>query len=83
MVMSCQYQIESLCENIRDANERIEELAQEGYPQVTLLKQIKRVGMLIALTWPSHGRRSHSLTFDESTEVFRRLGGLLERETKR
>ena len=40
---------EVLSEQIREYNERIEKLAQESYPQVTLLKQIKGVGTLIAL----------------------------------
>ena len=35
----------------RECNERIEKLAQESYPQVALLKQIKGVGTLIALTY--------------------------------
>ncbi len=43
--------IESLSGRIRECNERIEHLAQESYPQVTLLKQIKGVGTLIALTF--------------------------------
>jgi transposase len=43
--------IESLSERIHDCNERIEKLAQESYPQVALLKQIKGVGTLIALTF--------------------------------
>jgi transposase len=43
--------IESLSERIRECNERIEELAQESYPQVALLKQIKGVGTLIGLTF--------------------------------
>ena len=43
--------IESLSEHIREYNERIEKLAQESYPQVALLKQIKGVGTLIALTF--------------------------------
>jgi transposase len=43
--------IESLSERIREYNERIESLAQESYPQVALLKQIKGVGTLIALTF--------------------------------
>jgi transposase len=43
--------IESLSERIRECNERIEKLAQESYPQVALLKQIKGVGTLIALTF--------------------------------
>jgi len=43
--------IESLSERIREYNERIEALAQQSYPQVALLKQIKGVGTLIALTF--------------------------------
>jgi len=43
--------IESLSERIRECNERIEKLAQESYPQVALLKQVKGVGRLIALTY--------------------------------
>ena len=43
--------IESLSERIRECNERIEKLAQESYPQVALLKQVKGVGTLIALTY--------------------------------
>ncbi len=43
--------IESLSERIREYNQRIEQLAQESYPQVALLKQIKGVGTLIALTF--------------------------------
>jgi transposase len=43
--------IESLSERIRECNERIEQLAQQSYPQVALLKQVKGVGTLIALTF--------------------------------
>ena len=43
--------IESVSEQIREYNERIEKLAQESYPQVALLKQIKGVGTLIGLTF--------------------------------
>ena len=43
--------IEELSERICEYNERIEKLAEEGYPQVALLKQIKGVGTLIALTF--------------------------------
>src|ERR1700686_4208073 len=42
---------ESLSERIVEYNERIENLAQQSYPQVALLKQIKGVGTLIALTF--------------------------------
>src|SRR4029078_1271030 len=43
--------IESLSERIREDNQRIEQLAQQSYPQVALLKQVKGVGTLIALTF--------------------------------
>jgi transposase len=43
--------IEAVSEQIREYNERIEKLAQESYPQVALLKQVKGVGTLIALTF--------------------------------
>ena len=43
--------IELLSEQICEYNERIEGLAQESYPQVKLLKQVKGVGTLIALTY--------------------------------
>ena len=44
-------EIESLSERIAEYNDRIEALAEENYPQVKLLKQIKGVGTLIALTF--------------------------------
>ncbi len=43
--------IESLSEGIREYNQRIEALADESYPEVALLKQVKGVGTLIALTF--------------------------------
>ena len=43
--------IESVSEQIGEYNERIEKLAQDSYPQVALLKQMKGVGTLIALTF--------------------------------
>jgi transposase len=43
--------IASVSEQIREYNERIEKLAQESYPKVALLKQVKGVGTLIALTF--------------------------------
>src|SRR5512146_676915 len=43
--------IESLSEGIREYNQWIEALAERSYPQVALLKQIKGVGTLIALTF--------------------------------
>ena len=43
--------IAELSERICEYNECIEGLAQQSYPQVALLKQIKGVGTLIALTF--------------------------------
>ena len=43
--------LESLSEQIREYNERIERRAEESYPQVKLLQQVKGVGTLIALTF--------------------------------
>jgi transposase len=43
--------IEVLSQQIGEYNQRIERLAQESYPQVALLKQVKGVGTLIALTF--------------------------------
>ena len=43
--------IESLSDQIRESNQRIEHLAEASYPQVELLKQVKGVGTLIALTF--------------------------------
>jgi transposase len=42
---------EVLSEQIREYNERIECLAEQSYPQTELLKQVKGVGTLIALTF--------------------------------
>jgi transposase len=43
--------IEALSQQIREYNGQIERLAQESYPQVARLKQVKGVGTLIALTF--------------------------------
>jgi transposase len=43
--------LEALSDRIREYNERIEGLAEESYPEVKLLKQVKGVGTLIALTF--------------------------------
>ena len=43
--------IAELSQRISEYNDRIEALAQASYPQVALLKQIKGVGTLIALTY--------------------------------
>jgi transposase len=41
----------SLSEQIREYDQRIEALAQQSYPEVARLKQVKGVGTLIALTF--------------------------------
>jgi transposase len=43
--------LETMNERIREYNVQIEKLAAESYPEVALLKQIKGVGTLIALTY--------------------------------
>jgi transposase len=45
------HEIEALSERIAEYNDRIEALAQNSYPQVAVLKQIRGVGTLIALTF--------------------------------
>jgi transposase len=57
-------EIESLSQRIAAYDRRIEQIAKEVYPQVALLKQVKGVGTLIALTYvltlddPQRFRRS-------------------------
>jgi transposase len=43
--------LESLSEHIAEYNQQIEAIAQQSYPQTALLKQVKGVGTLIALTY--------------------------------
>jgi transposase len=65
-------EIESLSERIAEYNDRIEALAQNSYPQVQLLKQIKGVGTLIALTFLLTMEDSHR--FRKSRDVGCYLG---------
>src|SRR5271155_17410 len=44
-------EIESLNERVKEYDERMEKIAKEIYPQVSLLKQVKGVGTQIALTY--------------------------------
>ena len=44
-------QVESLTEKIKECDKEIEQIAREEYPETDLLKQIKGVGTLIALTF--------------------------------
>lgn len=64
--------IEEVSERIAEYNDRIEALAQESYPQVALLKQIKGVGTLIALTFLLTLEDPHR--FDKSRDVGCYLG---------
>src|SRR5205814_616075 len=76
--------LESLSEQIREYNERIENLAQESYPQVALLKQIKGVGTLIALTFlltledPHRFRKSRDVGCYLGLQPGRRNSGQIE-----
>jgi transposase len=69
--------IESLGERIRECNERIEHLAQESYPQVARLKQVKGVGTLIALTFLLTLEDAHRFRKSRDVGCYRR--GLLSR----
>ena len=44
-------EVESLNERIKEYDRRIDEMAKQTYPDVALLKQVKGVGNLIALTY--------------------------------
>jgi len=47
----CSKKIESLNERIQEYDERMEKIAKEVYPEVSLLQQVKGVGTQIALTY--------------------------------
>src|SRR5580704_14799744 len=44
-------EIESLSERVKEYDERMEKIAKDAYPEVSLLKQVKGVGTQIALTY--------------------------------
>jgi transposase len=44
-------EVESLSERIREYDARVKQIAQESYPEVARLEQVKGVGTLIALTY--------------------------------
>jgi len=44
-------EIGSLSERIREYNEAVKQIAQESYPEVARLEQVKGIGTLIALTY--------------------------------
>jgi transposase len=60
-------EVEALNERIAEYDRRIEQIAKEVYPEVSLLKQVKGVGTLIALTFvltledPHRFRRSRDV----------------------
>ena len=64
-------EIESLHERIAEYDTRIEQIAKEVYPQVAVLRQVKGVGPLIALTYV--------LTLDDPHRFWRSrdVGGFL------
>ena len=76
--------IESLTERIVEYNERVENLAQQSHPQVALLKQIKGVGTLIALTFlltledPHRFRKSRDVGCYQGLQPGRRKSGQSE-----
>jgi transposase len=77
-------EIESLTERIAEYDRRIEQIAKEIYPQVAVLKQVKGVGPLIALTYvltlddPHRFRRSRDVRCFVGLRPGRRNSGMSE-----
>ena len=77
-------EIESLNERIAECDRRIEQIAREVYPQVAVLKQVKGVGPLIALTFvltldnPQRFRRSRDVGCFLGLRPGRRNSGMSE-----
>ena len=77
-------EIESLNEHIAEYDRRIEQIAKEVYPEVALLKQVKGVGTLIALTYvltlddPHRFRRSRDAGCFLGLRPGRRNSGMSE-----
>jgi transposase len=75
-------EIESLNERIAEYDRKIEQIAKELYPQIALLKQVKGVGTLIALTYvltlddPRRFRRSRDAGCFVGLRPGRRNSGL-------
>jgi transposase len=67
-------EIESLNECIAEYDRRIEQIAKEVYPQVALLKQVKGVGTLLALTYV--------LTLDDPHQSGKRSGVELDQKSQ-
>ena len=64
--------IEALSERIHEYNQQIEKIAEESYPQVARLEQVKGVGTLIALTYLLTLEDPHP--FRKSRDVFCYVG---------
>jgi transposase len=77
-------EIESSTERIAEYDRRIEQIAKEIYPQVAVLKQVKGVGPLIALTFvltlddPHRFRRSRDVGCFVGLRPGRRNSGMSE-----
>jgi transposase len=77
-------EIESLNERIAEYDRRIEQIAKEVHPEVALLKQVKGIGTLIALTYvltiddPQRFRRSRDAGCFHGLRLGRRNSGQSE-----
>jgi len=77
-------EVEALNERIAEYDRRIEQIAKEVYPEVALLKQVKGVGTLIALTFmltvedPHRFRRSRDVGCFLGLRPGRRNSGMSE-----
>ena len=73
--------LESLSQQIAEYNRQIEKIAKQSYPQTALLKQVKGVGTLIALTYmltledPSRFRKSRDVGCYAGLQPGRRNSG--------
>lgn len=57
--------LETITAQIREYDAQIEKLAEESYPEVALLKQVKGVGTLIALTYITLIALTYILTLED------------------
>jgi transposase len=77
-------EIESLSERIREYNKRVQQIAEESYPEVARLEQVTGVGTLIALTYvltledPSRFRKSRDVGCYVGLQPGRRNSGQSE-----
>ena len=78
--------LEAITAQIREYDAQIEKLAEESYPEVALLKQVKGVGTLIALTYiltledPRRFRKSRDAGCYVGLQPGRRNSGQSERQ---